>query len=65
MTGARSPLFELDVPDRAGVTGVTGLRVTPDGRVACWGVTQVLSELYLSTPPAGSRPGGTPPAVSR
>jgi hypothetical protein len=46
-TGRREPWTEITPADRAGVTGVSSIRLTPDGQYYAYSVVQRLSELHL------------------
>ncbi len=46
-TGERSPVRELQPPDRAGVQYVSGLAITPDGVSYAYSYPRSLSDLYV------------------
>ena len=46
-TGTRTPWKTLAPSDRAGITSVRSLRISPDGKSYAYSYTRVLSELYL------------------
>jgi serine/threonine protein kinase len=47
-TGKREPWLELAPPDRAGIAGIYGLRLTPNGRFYTYGYRRRLWDLYLA-----------------
>ena len=46
-TGKRTPLLKLLPPDPVGISGIQGLKMSPDGSAYAYNVVRQLSELYL------------------